>query len=39
MYSIIFSATKKRFYLSLHYNEDNSYFFFNGNLKQKIQKF
>ena len=30
MYSINFSATKKRFSLSLHYNGDNSYIFVNG---------
>ena len=30
IYSINFNATKKRFSLSLHYNEDNSYLFFNG---------
>ena len=30
MYSINFSATKKRFCLSLHYNGDNSYLFVNG---------
>ena len=30
MYSISFSATKKRFSLSFHYNGDNSYIFVNG---------
>ena len=30
MYSFNFSATKKRFSLSLHYNGDNSYLFVNG---------
>ena len=30
MYSINFSATKKRFCLSLHYNGDNSYLFVTG---------
>ena len=30
MYSINFSATGKRFYLSLHYNGANSYLFVNG---------
>ena len=30
IYSINFSATKKRFLLSLHYNGDNSYLFVNG---------
>ena len=30
MYSINFNATKRRFCLSLHYNEDNSYLFVNG---------
>ena len=30
IYSINFSTTKKRFSLSLHYNGDNSYLFFNG---------
>ena len=36
MYSINFSATKKRFCLSLHYNEDDSYLFVNGT---EITKF
>ena len=36
MYSINFSATKKRFSLSLHYNGDNSYLFVNG---KEIVKF
>ena len=30
MYSVNFSATKKRFSLSLHYNGDNSYVFVTG---------
>ena len=30
MYSINFTITKKRFCLSLHYNEGNSYLFVNG---------
>ena len=30
MYSINFSATRKRFSLSLHYNGDNSHLFVNG---------
>ena len=30
MYSINFSATKRRFCLTLHYNEANSYLFVNG---------
>ena len=30
MYSINFTVTKKRFYLSLHYNGANSYLFVNG---------
>ena len=30
MYSINFTVTKKKFYLSLHYNEDNSYLFVSG---------
>ena len=30
VYSINFSATKKKFCLSLHYNGDNSYLFVNG---------
>ena len=30
MYQVSFSATKKRFCLSLHYNEPNSYLFVNG---------
>ena len=40
MYSINFTVTKKKFCLSFHYNEGNSYLFVNGteicNLKQKI---
>ena len=30
MYSINFTVTKKKFYLSLHYNQANSYLFVNG---------
>ena len=30
MYSINFTVTKKKFYLSLHYNGANSYIFVNG---------
>ena len=30
MYSINFSVTKKKYYLSLHYNGGNSYLFVNG---------
>ena len=30
MYSIKFTVTKKKFYLSLHYNGRNSYLFVNG---------
>ena len=30
MYSIYFTGTKKKFCLSLHYNESNSYLFVNG---------
>ena len=30
MYSINFTVTKKKFYLSLHYNGVNSYLFVNG---------
>ena len=30
MYSINFTVTKKKFCLSLHYNEANSYLFVNG---------
>ena len=30
MYSIDFTVTKKKFLLSLHYNEGNSYLFVNG---------
>ena len=36
MYSINFTMTKKKFCLSLHYNEVNSYLFVNG---KKIGKF
>ena len=36
MYSINFTATKKRFCLSLHYNRANSYLFVNGT---EIKKF
>ena len=30
MYSINFNVSRKKFCLSLHYNEDNSYLFVNG---------
>ena len=30
MYSINFTVTKKKFFLSFHYNGANSYFFVNG---------
>ena len=36
MYSINFTVTKKKFYLSLHYNGTNSYLFVNGT---EINKF
>ena len=36
MYSINFTVAKKKFCLSLHYNEPNSYLFFNGT---EIYKF
>ena len=36
MYSIKFTVTKKKFYLSLHYNGANSYLFINGT---EIYKF
>ena len=36
MYSIDFAVTKKKFCLSLHYNETNSYLFLNGT---EIYKF
>ena len=36
MYSVNFTATKKKFCLSLHYNGANSYLFVNG---QEIVKF
>ena len=36
VYSINFNATKKKFYLSLHYNGGNSYLFINGT---EIYKF
>ena len=36
MYSINFTVTKKKLYLSLHYNGANSYLFVNGT---KIYKF
>ena len=35
-YSINFTLTKKKFYLSLHYNGENSYLFVNGT---EIYKF
>ena len=36
MYSINFTVTEKKFYLSLHYNGANSYLFVNG---KEIVKF
>ena len=36
MYSINFTVTKTKFYLSLHYNKANSYLFVNGT---EIYKF
>ena len=36
MYTINFTVTKKKFYLSLHYNGANSYLFVNGT---EIYKF
>ena len=36
MYSINFTVTKKKFYLSLHYNNANSHLFVNG---KEIYKF
>ena len=37
MYSINFTATKKKFCLSLHCNGANSYFFVNGtNLRKRV---
>ena len=36
MYPINFTVTKKRFFLSLHYNGANNYLFVNG---KKIVKF
>ena len=41
MYSIDFSVTKSRFCLSLHYNGDNSYLFFNGTeiIEFKVKDF
>ena len=36
MYSINFTLTKNKFFLSLHYNGTNSYLFVNGT---KIYKF
>ena len=39
MYSINFTVTKKKFYLSLHYNGGNSYLFINGTqiIKFKVK--
>ena len=37
MYSINFSATKKRLSLSLHYNGDNSYLFVNSKVIIKLK--
>ena len=37
MYSINFSATKKRFCLSLYYKGDNSYLFVNGTQMIKFK--
>ena len=37
MYSINFTATRKKFCLSLHYNEDNSYLFVNGTEVTKFK--
>ena len=39
MYSINFSATGRKFCLSLHYNEENSYLFVNGTemIKFKVK--
>ena len=43
MYSVIFTEKNKTFYLSLHYNKENSYLFVNDTkivkLNQKILKF
>ena len=41
MYSINFSATGRKFYLSLHYNRANSYLFVNGTemIKFKAKDF
>ena len=36
MYSVNFTETKKKFFLSLHYNKANSYLFVNGT---EIYKF
>ena len=37
MYSINFTVTKKKFFLSLHYNGANSYLFANGTEKIKFK--
>ena len=37
MYSINFTAPKKRFCLSLHYNGENSYLFVNGTEIHKLK--
>ena len=37
MYSINFTATKKKFCLSLHYNRANSYLFINGTEVYKFK--
>ena len=37
MYSINFTVTKKKFCLSLHYNEANSYLFVNGTETYKFK--
>ena len=38
MYLINFTATRKKFYLSLHYNGDNSYLFTKGTETIKFKK-
>ena len=37
MHSINFTVTKKKFYLSLHYNGGNSYLFVNGTEIYKLK--
>ena len=37
MYSIYFTVTKKKFYLSLHYNGANSHLFVNGTEIYKLK--